>query len=83
MPPGWDYWAGRDTAGSDINENGNVRDYSGQFMTDVYKDKALAFLKQATDRRGTLPSRYLCGPTRRTCPLNMPLGTLISTRMRS
>ena len=55
VPPGWDYWAGRDTAGSDINENGNVRDYSGQFMTDVYKDKALAFLKQATDRAGDPP----------------------------
>jgi N-acetylglucosamine-6-sulfatase len=55
VPPGWAYWAGRDTAGSGTNENGNVRDYSGQFMTDVYKDKALAFLKQATDRAGDPP----------------------------
>jgi len=83
VPPGWAYWAGRDTAGSDMNENGYVGDFSGQFMTDVYKDKALAFLEQATDREGNLPSPYLCGPTRRTCPLNMPLGTLISTKMRS
>jgi N-acetylglucosamine-6-sulfatase len=52
VPPGWAYWAGRSDAGSgrQVNENGEVRDYSGQFMTDVYKDKALAFLKQATDQ---------------------------------
>jgi arylsulfatase A-like enzyme len=55
VPPGWAYWAGRYTAGSDMNENGYVRDYSGQFMTDVYKNKALAFLEQATDREGDPP----------------------------
>src|SRR5215210_9267721 len=61
VPPGWAYWAGRDTAGSVIDENGHVGDYSGQFMTDVYKDKALAFLEQATDQAGDPPfALFVC-----------------------
>jgi N-acetylglucosamine-6-sulfatase len=61
VPPGWAYWAGRDTAGSGIIENGYVRDYSGQFMTDVFKDKALAFLNQATDQAGDPPfALFVC-----------------------
>lgn len=60
MPPGWDDWrAVTDARGHVINENGAlnssypVKEYG--YPTDLYRDKALPFLKKATDQASNPP----------------------------
>ncbi len=52
VPPGWDEWYGMTGMASDrtLNQNGTIRHYPrATVMTDVYREKALDFLRRATD----------------------------------
>jgi N-acetylglucosamine-6-sulfatase len=64
IPPGWDEWDGMVDMASDhlVNENGRLHQYSQEtLMTDVYTEKSLEFLRQATDDASDPPFMLWAG----------------------
>jgi N-acetylglucosamine-6-sulfatase len=57
VPPGWDSWVGRIDypGGHSLNENGNIYGVEDAHMTDIYRQKAMRFLRNATDSPADAP----------------------------
>ena len=64
IPPGWDEWNGMIGMAHDhtVNDNGRLHRYSREtLMTDVYTEKSLDFLRQATDDASDPPFMLWAG----------------------